>query len=270
MPNAAIFFQTAAPVHTDWAKILQIAGMVGAGAAAGRLFAGGLHRKYRALFFYLMLRLLYGFIPLLLSNTSTQLFEKVYICSQPLIWAFYVLMVRELYALALASHRGLQTLGRWAMYVAVTISVTVSMLSILKKITPKTAQLSAMLGYVFAIDRGINFALVLFILLILFFLSRYPIALSRNVVRHSAFLFLFFLSNAGVLLLRTIYGPAVSAELSMAVAAIGTLMVFAWLFLISPAGEITRKVVGIAPEHEEHILRQLDSLNATLLKISRN
>ncbi len=52
--------------------------------------------------------------------------------------------------------------------------------------------------------------------------------------------------------------------------AVGVLMVFAWLIFLTPAGERTRKMAGIAPGHEEHILRQLDALNATLLKIARN
>jgi hypothetical protein len=49
-----------------------------------------------------------------------------------------------------------------------------------------------------------------------------------------------------------------------------TLVIFAWLLLITPAGEEVRKSVGIAPEHEERILGQLDALNATMLRISKN
>jgi hypothetical protein len=145
------------------------------------------------------------------------------------------------------------------------------MLSILAKIAPKMPQTSKYIGYIFAIDRGVNFALVLFILLILFFLSRYPIPLSRNVVRHSSFLFLYFLSNTTAILLRSIYGPGImSAEISNVLLGVATMVILAWLFLITPAGEQIRKVIGIAPEHEQRILQQLDSLNATLLKISRN
>jgi len=267
--NAAFLIQAPGPTTIDWGKVLEIVGLLGAAGAAIRLRVEGLHSKYRVLFSYLIFRVLYCAIPLLL-NPASQIYEKLFICTQPVTWMFYILMVRELYSLTLAAHRGLQTLGRWAMYVAVTISVTVSMLSILKRITPRTPQLSRILGYVFAIDRGVNFALVIFILLILLFLSRYPVTLSRNVVRHSTFLFVFFLSNATLVLLRTIYGRPASPQISLILAGIGTLAVLAWLFLLTPGGEETRRVVSIAPEHEEHILRQLDSLNATLLKISRN
>jgi hypothetical protein len=184
---------------------------------------------------------------------------------------FYVLMVREVYGLALAHHRGLHTLGRWAMYVAITISVTLSFVSILAKITPKTPQRSRLIGYVFAIDRGVNFALVLFILLILFFLSRYPVPLSRNMVRHSSLLFIYFLSNTAGILLRSIYGRgAKSDEISTVLLGVTTIVTLGWLFLITPAGEEVRKVAVIAPEHEQRILQQLDSLNHTLMKISHD
>ena len=268
MLSVAALFGTFALPQIDWSQALQITGLLGAGAAAIRLYHNGLWRKYRALFCYLILIVLYDIPPLVL-DLRDQLYLKIYICEQPLIWIFFVLMAREVYALALTSHRGLQSLSRWAMYIAVVIAVTVSLLSILKKITPRTPQLSRNLGYIFAIDRGVNFALVLFILLILFFLSRYPIPLSRNVIRHTSFLFIYFLSNTSVILLRTIYGVHVNQQFGLIMTALGVLMVFAWLIFLTPDGEKTRKLVT-APLHEEHILRQLDALNATLLKISRN
>lgn len=256
MPGTVLFFE--------------IAGLVGSALAAIRLVVNGLYRRYWALCAYLVFRAASGTIPFFLKNTSPA-YLYVYVGVQPVIWMFYVLMVREVYGLALASHRGLQSLGRWAMYGAVTVSVTVSLLSILARITPKTPQISRWIGYIFAVDRGVNFALVLFILLILFFLSRYPVPLSRNVIRHSAILFLYFLSQATVILVRSIYGPgAIRNEFNAVLLGIATLVILAWLFLITPAGEEIRKVVGIAPEHEQRILQQLDSLNATLLKISRN
>lgn len=253
----------------DTAFSLQILALLGSGLAAIRLFWNGLYRRYSALCGYLVLSAVSGAIPFFLDRSS-QVYFRVYVCTQPIIWIFFVLMVREIYGLALATHRGLHTLGRWAMYLAVTVSVAVSLLSILEKITPRTPQRSKIIGYVFAVDRGVNFALVLFILLILFFLSRYPVPLSRNVVRHSSILFLYCLSNAAGILFRSIYGRAASSEISTVLLGVSTVVGLAWLFLITPAGEGIRKTAGIAPEHEQRILQQLDSLNATLLKISRN
>jgi hypothetical protein len=256
MPNTALLFQVVAAL--------------GSGLAAIRLSWNGLYRRYPVLCSYLAFGVVSGAVPLVLKSSS-QVYFAVYVGIQPLIWMFYVLMVREVYGLALASHLGLRTLGRWAMYAATTVSVGVSLLSILPKITPKTPQISRSIGYVFAVDRGVNFALVLFILLILFFLSRYPVPLSQNVVRHSSILFLYFLSNTAAILLRSIYGPgAISVEISTVLTGASTVVSLAWLFLITPAGEEIRKVAGIAPEHEQRILEQLDSLNAALLKISRN
>jgi hypothetical protein len=256
----------------DAALFLQILALVGSGLAAVRLFRNGLYLRYPALCSYLAFRVVSGAIPFVFENSSHGgAYFILYVGTQPFIWMFYILMVREVYGLALASHRGIHTLGRWAMYIAIGVSVMLSFMSILARITPKTPQRSRFIGYIFAVDRGVNFALVLFILLILFFLSRYPVPLSRNVVRHSAILFLYFLSNTTGILLRSIYGPgAVSIHISTALLGVATLVILGWLFLITPGGEQIRKVLGIAPEQEQRILQQLESLNATLLKISRN
>src|SRR5581483_11845253 len=148
MPNAALF--------------LQILTLTSAGLAALRLFVNGLFRRYPALFSYLIVRVVFGVTPLFL-NHSDDLYEQIYILSQPITWACYILMVRELYALVLTTHRGLATVGRWAMYISVVVSIALSVLSILPKITPKMPQTSKWIGYIFAIDRGVNLALVLFI-----------------------------------------------------------------------------------------------------------
>src|ERR1035438_8692700 len=125
----------------DTALLLQTVALLGSGLAAARLVQNGLWRKYPALTLYLAFHTLEAAIPLFL-NSKDPFYIKVYVCSQPIIWTFYILMVREIYGLALASHRGLQTLGKWAMYIATGISVTLSLLSILKKITPKVPELS--------------------------------------------------------------------------------------------------------------------------------
>jgi len=254
----------------DTAYLLQVLTLVCSGLAALRLFWNGLYRRYPALCGYLVFRVPSGLIPFFFDNSSKgSAYFYIYVYSQPLIWMFYILMVREVYALALANHRGVHTLGRWAMYGSVVVSVAVSMLSIMARITPKMPQKSKYIGYVVAIDRGVNFALVLFILLILFFLSRYPVPLSRNVVRHSSILFMYYLMNTATILLRSMYGPD-NQTISLVLEVVGAMVIFSWLILITPAGEEVRKVVGIGTEHEQRILQQLDSLNAALLKISRN
>ena len=94
-------------------------------------------------------------------------------------------MVLELYSLVLQNYKGLQTVGRWVFLIAMTLAVLISGLSVLPSWGNPNEKVPVIF-YFALIGRGIFFSLVLFILLILFFLSWYPISLSRNLVIHAA------------------------------------------------------------------------------------
>jgi hypothetical protein len=102
------------------------------------------------------------------------------------------------------------------------------------------------------------------------FLSKYPISLSRNVVVHTVIYSIFFLSDALVLLGRTLLGYHVGQTSNLVATAIGSACSVAWAVLLTAHGEEVRaQLPQIRPEAEERILHQLDALNATLLKVSR-
>jgi hypothetical protein len=101
-------------------------------------------------------------------------------------WIFHILVVFELYRLVLEDHKGIYTLGRWAMYAAFAIAIPISILSLIPHFTIHTPDNTRYMGYEFATARGIDFSLALFLVLILLFLIRYPMKLSRNVVVHAA------------------------------------------------------------------------------------
>ena len=194
----------------------------------------------------------------------------LFIYSQPFLLLAYILVVLELYRLVLERYKGLYTLGRWAMYGATVVSATVSFLLLLPKIAPSTPEKSQELFYQLGIERGVDFALVIFILLIVWFLSRYPVPLSRNVVIHTAIYSVFFLSDALVLLWRTMLGRAVEAKFNVLATAIASACSVAWWLMLSAEGEeVKAQSPQLRPESEERILQQLDLINATLLKISK-
>src|SRR5260370_30655892 len=154
--------------------------LVGSVLMAYKLFRTGLHRKYPIFFAYFMFRVPNSLWHLFL-DTSSPLYQKVWIVIDTIVLTFYILLVRELYRLVLDKYKGLYTLGRWAMYLAMTVSVIISVLSLIPKITPTTPQTSKIMTFVLGTERGVDTALALFIVLLLLFLSRYPVRLSRNV-----------------------------------------------------------------------------------------
>lgn len=260
-------------------SILQIVTIVGAALTVLKLITSGLYRRYRIFFAYFLFRIPYMIGFLILSDLKglpggdgvrSYLYFYAFYYSEPILLLAYILVVIELYSLVLERYKGLYTLGRWAMYGAVLISATISVLTLLPKLGPSLPEPSKRLMYEVGAERGVDLALVIFILLIVWFLTKYPIPLSRNVVVHTVIYSVFFLSNALVLLWRTLLGYHVTLTFNVFTTAIASACTLAWWFLLTARGEEVRvQVPQIRPESEQRILEQLDLLNATLLKVSR-
>ena len=247
----------------EWVSLL------GAGLTGLKLFRSGLYRRYRFFFVYLVSLVPYG-ICLLVLDVHSGLYQEFWTVTTPLFWLLYLLVVFELCGLILEKHKGLYTLGRWAMYFGISVAVTLSLLSLLPRITPATPQRSRIMGYILATERGVDFSLAIFILLILLFLSRYPVPLSRNVVVHSVVFSLFFLSNTLGLLLYSVFGLHVNDQINLLLMGTSSASVVAWLVLLNAKGEKVRlSTLQFGRGDEARILLQLDSLNDTLLRASR-
>jgi hypothetical protein len=125
--------------------------------------------------------------------------------------------------------------------------------------------------YYFAIERGVDFSLFIFLIVILLWLTRYPIPLSRNVVVHSVAFSILFLSSTASVLLRTLLGYNSIRYLDTFVLAIGAACIYIWLVFLTRKGEEVQVSLPIfGPEHEERLLTQLEALNKTLLRVSRD
>jgi hypothetical protein len=112
---------------------------------------------------------------------------------------------------------------------------------------------------------------LVFLICMLVWITQYPIPLSRNVILHSAIYSTLFLSNSVGMFAQIFLGTRLSEPVSTALTGVLALCVFTWLVFLSPKGEEIRVTVpNFAPDQEERILEQLESINRTLLKISRN
>jgi hypothetical protein len=268
MPDAALLI-----------SFFQIVTIVGSLLTVVKLLYTGLFRRYRIFFLYFLFRAPYMTVFLIVSHMKglsggdgiqSNLYYYLFLYSDPIFLLAYILVVMELYGLVLERYKGLYTLGRWAMYGAIVVSGTVSILTLLPKLGPSVPEPSKKVMYEVYAERGIDFALVIFILLIVWFLSKYPVPLSRNVVVHTVIYSIFFLSDALVLLWRTLLGYDVGQTSNVVATAIASACTVAWALLITAKGEEVRtQLPQIRPEAEERILQQLDALNATLLKVSR-
>lgn len=236
-----------------------------------KLWQTGLYHRYPALSGFLVLNFVTNLLIISwFRDIGSAGYLKFYILSQPLAWILSILVVRELYTLVLEKFRGLATLGRWFQYVGLAISLLISGVLLLPQMRSGTAQRSLLLGYYYAIERAVDCALLVFLLLLLVWLSRYPVPLSRNLLIHSLVYSTLFLSGSVGLFARVFFGFQLSRSVSTFLLGVLAACVLTWLICLSEQGEEVRlSVPRFGPEEEKRILNQLEALNSTLLRISR-
>ena len=253
-------------------SLLQQFLIIGCLLTAIRLFHGGLHKRYPVFFAYMLFRIPNSLWPLNFDFRSNSYFY-LYVCTLPLVLIFYILSVRELYRLVLEDYRGLQTVGRWAMYGSLAVSVFIAIATLLSNIKP-TQQRSKVLGLILGSERAVDTTLALFIIILLALLSRYPIRLSRNVRGHAVIYSIFFFAGILGLLARSVLGLRNVDTWNVVGLVLNVLCVLSWFILFSPAGEAgaaspLKAAAGVRTENEKRLLLQLETLNATLLRLSR-
>ena len=247
---------------------LKAVALLGSVLMALKLYRTGLYRRYPVFFAFFLFRIPNSIWPLFLE-VSSPLYQKVWVLTELIEFGFYVLMVLELYKLVLEKYKGLYSLGRWALYLSLAISVSISAISLLPRIKPTMPQSSRIMLYVLATERGIQTGLAIFIILILCFLSFFPVKLSRNVRMHALVFSIFFLSNTFVVLMRSLFGLRLADVVNTVLLAVTAASVVAWLTLLRVAGEdLPHEPVLYGQEHESRLLAHLDSLNAALLRVS--
>jgi hypothetical protein len=247
---------------------LKAVSLLGCVLMALKLYHSGLYRRFPVFFVFFIFRIPNSIWPLFLE-TSSPLYQKVWVLTEPLEFGFYVLMVVELYKLVLEKYKGLYTLGRWALYVSLVISVGISAITLLPRIKPSMPQTSRIMYYLLATERGIQTGLAIFIILILCFLSLFPVKLSRNVRVHALVFSIFFLSDTFVLLMRSLFGLHLADEVNLILMGVNAASLAAWLVLLRASEEAPASApVQFEPEHESRLLAHLDSLNTALLRTS--
>jgi uncharacterized integral membrane protein len=249
-------------------NVFQILTLVGAALTAAKLFHTGLHRRYRFFFWYFLFLLPNTTWPLFLSVKGSPYFV-LWTVTEPLTWIFHTLVVLELYRLVLEKHKGLYTLGRWAMFAGIGTSVTISLISLIPRLAVSMTEQSKTMFWYLAMERGLMLGLAIFLLFMMGFLVLYTVPISRNVKTHARIYSIFFVSNFLTFLMRSLLGRHVGLLTNTIANAVSTLCVFAWLFLLNPAGEeVQTSQAVISPEQERRVLQHLDALNATLLRVS--
>jgi hypothetical protein len=250
-------------------RSLWLSNIVLNGVLAARFFQLGLARTYRFFVAYLLFNVIRGVLSWSFSLDSVA-YRNIWRVTQSFIWILYVLVVLELCSLVFKEYRGIQKLGRWAIYGSLALSVCLSTITLVPTwLHSKDPAFS--LQRFLMVERGIDFGMVLLLLLILGFLILFPIQLSRNVIIHSVLYSVFFMSGSMVALLVNVVGYTISHTVSACWMAVSLACLIAWITLITRAGEVKMMAIRkpLVTASEDRLIEQLANINATLLRASK-
>jgi hypothetical protein len=249
--------------------ILWLATTAGSAILASRLYYTKLYRIYPWLFAYLLVRFVRSLVLLHLSPTQTA-YAAVWLYTEPVLWLLYVLIVLELCSLVLNKFPGIASASHWAVTGALGISIVISLFTLTADLSMPIVKYPVIV-YFNVIRRGLYSSLVLFLLLLILFLRWYPVPLSRNLVTHTIVFAVYFTSYAAGLLVRNLLGFEVTRTFSTVQEAISLLCLGSWLIFLRASGEELKLKLRptLGEFDEQRILKHLDSLNASLLRIER-
>jgi hypothetical protein len=232
-----------------------------------RFFRLGLSRGYRFFLAYLVFESVRGIVTWF-STTGASFYQNFWRMTEPGLWVLYVLVVLELCSFVFKDYRGIQALGRWTVYGSLIVSVCLSTVALL----PTWERYPAFsLQRYLMVERGIDFAMVLLLLLLLAFLVLFPIQLTRNAIIHCVLYSVFFLSNSIGILIVNLTGYRLNVAVSTSLMGVAVSCLIAWLTLMNREGE--REIIAIHTHiplaDEDALIAQLSEINATLLRASR-
>src|ERR1017187_8235390 len=231
---------------------------------AVRLYRSQLFRRYPALFAYMVFHVPFDMFPLVL-NVKSPAYFWFWCTSIPFAWVLNILVVRELCRVVLERHQGLYTLGRWVMYGGVALSGVLTLLSLLPRIDSTLPARSRVLWYALAADRGIGLGLAIFLLLMIFAVSRYPVRLSRNVLLNASLFTMDYLANTLATILVVVFDKRLGGTVNSAITILNAVCIVVWFFCLTPAGELAHvEWIHFGADYERRVLDRLDALNRVL------
>lgn len=201
---------------------------------------------------------------MILTNTVQ---ARMFIILQPLLWCFYVVMVREIHGKSLARFRGIARAGQQLLVYGLIGSIVLSIATVQPDLQAGNHEGAVPILYVTAAHRVVTGGLTLFLLLLTIVLNWFPVPTSRNTIVHTTLAFFFFLLMTVAHLYRNLTGTEVTDQVNHGIMALGTLCLVAWAALLRPAGETAKAESAMAPAESSWIFAQLEAINRALLRV---
>jgi len=191
-----------------------------------------------------------------------------YLAASPIISCAAILSVREMFTLIFRNYPGLRTAGGWALYAALAVSLTVCAIS-LRTPWPGESFNTRGLFYELTFERSISFSMAAIVVVLMVFLSRYPLHLERNTYVASGFFSAMFLAQTAVKLID-LASPRLYAGYADDLEVVFTALCFAgWGIMLRSAEAAAPVRTQANKPREAELLQQLDALNSILSRSLR-
>jgi|GEM_PF-3328371 len=239
-------------------------------AVVVRLFTNGLLLRYRA-FACLATVLAIRNVVLYLVSGKAVVFFWTWLTTEPVVVLLYVLSVFELYSLALQRYEGIRTYSRRLLLLAMIIASLVSVVSIFPDLEFNAFPESQWYLLVNVIRRGVYTSLLGFLVLLVSFISVFPIKLSRNTILHVVVFSAWFLFHTGSILVMNFGGPDIIPVVNLIAVIAAVLTAVVWGLFLSPVGEGVQSAVRskMSKEQAALLLDKLNSINESLANSQR-
>ena len=247
---------------------LNILQAVGFGILTAKLLATGLASTYR----YLTIRAAFECLRVTVALSMTKnsnAYGYFYFATQPMLWVLDILVLLEVYTVVFSSQKGIATLSRKVILGATLFSALLAALTFFFR---PESKLSETLMAVATIERAVNISLLCFIIVLVGFLTWFPVPLSRNTLVHSTVFSVYFALRAAVSLARASISHDIAGLLNAAVMSASVLSILVWTLGLSQRGQEVKVVSGIRRTgvDEERLIEQLESINRSLIRTARD
>lgn len=250
-------------------------------ALATKLVWSGLHLRYRAFFFWVCFQAGRNAILALLNRGSDfslslwfrpQPFDAVEIYfyfwfwTEPILVVTFILAVFEIYSLALQRYRGIRTISKRILTLSLVLASVISVLSILPDLQFNATAENSWFLLTNVIRRGIYTSLLAFLILLVSFITIFPVRLNRNSVLHVGLFTIVFLANSATILTMNFQGVDIVPLINAISASVSGLSFLSWILFFTPAGEAVERTVrsGLSEPEAEGLLLKLRQINDSL------
>jgi hypothetical protein len=234
--------------------------------AVARLLQFRMSRQFPALIGWLVVAAARA-VSLSVLLGKSKAYEWVYLIASPVVFCVAALSVREMFALVFRDYPGLRTAGRWVLYAGLILSVIVSAI-FAKAYWRSWAPGSRGVFYELVLERSVDASLAAIIVVMVLFLSRYPLDLDRNVYVATGFFSAMFLVQAASRFIDSISPHFYASYADYTDVCFTAACFVGWGIMLRPVAAPRPPRPPNKPR-EIALLHQIESLNEILVRSGR-